>query len=61
MGNESSGFHNVTLEEEHRIDSKQSWTLHSATRKDGGSVSVFVYKKDKPFREYVDNAVKVIF
>ena len=60
MGNETSALQNVTLGEEHRIDGKQGWSLHSATKKDGGTVSVFVYKKDKQFKQYVDNAVKVI-
>ena len=59
MGNESSGFQDVTLGAEHRIDERTGWSVHSATKKDGGAVSVFVYKREKQSKQHVENAVKV--
>ena len=59
MGNESSAYQDVSLGDAYEIEGDHTWTLHSATKKSGEGVSVFIYKKDKRYSEYVENAVKV--
>ncbi|XP_066293399.1 protein-associating with the carboxyl-terminal domain of ezrin-like [Branchiostoma lanceolatum] len=58
MGSESSTLQGCDFEEEVET-SEKNWTLHSARKKDGSKVSVFVHKSTQPKEDpVIQNAAK---